>query len=85
MFHGLAEIKNEDCSHKLGEFLWEEMSIDTDDLYVERVHRLGSIQKARQRVTDPNEPVRRFIIVAFNDSRSINRLAPLYVKCCHRQ
>ena len=74
VFHGLAEIKNEDCLYKLGEFLWEEMSIDIDDLYIERLHRLGSIQKARQGVTDPNEPVRRPIIVAFNDTRSLNRV-----------
>ena len=74
VFHGLAEIKNEDCSHKLGEFLWEEMSIDIDDLCIERLHRLGSFQKTRQRVTDPNEPVRRPIIVAFNDTRSLNRV-----------
>ena len=59
---------------RLGEFLWEEMSIDIDELYIERLHRLGSIQKARQRVTDPNEPVRRPIIVAFNDTRSLNRV-----------
>ena len=70
VFHGLAEI----VTQKLGKFLWEEMSIDTDDLYIEQVHRLRSIQKARQRVTGPNEPVRRPIIVAFNDSRSVNRV-----------
>ena len=74
MFYCLSENKNEDCSHKLDEFLWEEMSIDTDDLYIERVHRLGCLQKARQRVADPNDPVRRPITVAFNDSRSVNRV-----------
>ena len=73
VFHGLAENRNEDCSFKLGQYLWDEMNIDIDDLYIERVHRLGSLQKARQKTTDPNEPLRRPVIVAFNDTRSVNR------------
>ena len=62
------------CSAKLGEFLWTEMGIDIDDLYTERIHRLGSLQRARQLVTDSNQPLRRPIIVAFNDTRSVNRV-----------
>ena len=74
LFHGLAENKGEDCSAKLSDFLWEEMGIDSDDLYVERVHRLGPLQRARKRVPDSSEPVRRPIIVAFNDTRSVDRV-----------
>ena len=70
----MAENRNEDCSFKLGQFLWDEMNIDIDDLYIERVHRLGSLQKARQKTTDPNEPLRRPVIVAFNDTRSVDRV-----------
>ena len=74
IFHGLAEMKYEDCSAKLGDFLWNEMGIDIDDLYTERIHRLGSLQRARQLVTDSNQPLRRPIIEAFNDTRSVNKV-----------
>ena len=74
IFHGLAEMKNEDCSYKLSEFLWYEMGLEMDDLYIERIHRLGSLQKARQTVTSADQPIRRPIIVAFNDTKSVNKV-----------
>lgn len=74
LFHGLAENRNEDCSKIIREFLWDTMSIDTDDYYIDRVHRLGSLQKARHRRTDPNESIRRPIIVAFFESRNVETI-----------
>ena len=45
LFHGLAESRSENCTELLRNFLWDEMGIDSDDLFIERVHRLGSLQK----------------------------------------
>ena len=52
IFHGLAEGKNEKCLDVLREFLWNEMGQDADDFYIGWVHRLGLVQKARQRRPD---------------------------------
>ena len=65
MFHGLAENRNENCAALVRDFLWDEMGLDADDFYIERVHRLGSVQRARQRRDDPNQVIRRPIIVSF--------------------
>ena len=71
IFHGLAESKNENCKEVLRDFLWNEMGLDLEDFYIERVHRLGSLQKAMQRRSDPNSPVIRPLIVAFYESPSV--------------
>lgn len=68
IFHGLAENKDENLPDKLSEFLWKEMCIDSDDLYIGRVHRLGSFHKAKQRQRTDNP--RRPIIIAFEDYKS---------------
>ena len=65
LFHGLAENRNENCAALVRDFLWDEMGLDADDFYIERVHRLGSVQRARQRRDDPNQVIRRPIIVSF--------------------
>ena len=74
LFHGLAESRNENCSNLIREFLWDQMGIDADDYYIERVHRLGSLQKARQRKGDSNESIRRPIIVAFFETRNVESI-----------
>lgn len=74
LFHGLAENRNENCSNLIREFLWDQMGIDADDYYIERVHRLGSLQKARQRKGDSNESIRRPIIVAFFETRNVESI-----------
>ncbi|MCG8045177.1 MAG: hypothetical protein JAY66_05770 [Candidatus Thiodiazotropha taylori] len=61
IFHGLAESANEDCYELLKDFLWNEMCLDIDDYYIDRIHRLGSLYRAKQRSPDPRRP----IIVAF--------------------
>ena len=73
IFHGLAESKNENYKEVLRDFLWNEMGLDLEDFYIERVHRLGYLQKARQRRcrSDPNSPVIRPLIVAFYESPSV--------------
>ena len=65
MIHGLVESKNERLDDKLQEFMWNEMDIDSDDLFVHRIHRLGSLYKAKQRknIDNPKRP----IIIAFQD------------------
>ena len=68
IFHGLAENKDENLPDKLSEFLWKEMRIDSDDLYIGRVHRLGPFHKAEQRQRTDNP--RRPIIIAFEDYKS---------------
>lgn len=66
IFHGLPEDKNENenCYEILRDFLWKEMCIDLDEYYIERVHRLGSLYKARQR--NPGQTPKRPIIAAFS-------------------
>ena len=61
LFHGLAESPNENCYNVLQEFLWNEMGLDIDDFYIERIHRLGSLRRAKARSQTPRRP----IIVAF--------------------
>ena len=44
------------------------MGLDLDDFYVDRIHRLGSLHRAKQR--NANQNPRRPIIVAFNNYSS---------------
>lgn len=70
--HGLAESKNERLHEILRDFLWDEMGIDSDDLLINRFHRLGSLYKVktRQNTDTPRRPV----IIAFQDHRDIERI-----------
>ena len=72
IFHGLAEFKNECLTDVLRDFLWNEMGIDCDDLFIDRFHRLGSFMKAKQK--RPNENPRRPVIVAFQDYKSVEKV-----------
>ena len=70
LFHGLVESPNENVYEKLGEFLWTEMGLDIDDFYIERIHRLGSLRRARAISQTPRRP----IIVAFGQYRNTNTI-----------
>ena len=72
IFHGLKESKNENLAGKLEDFLWQELCIDSNDLLIDRYHRLGSFDKAkqRQRTDTPCRP----IIIAFSEYRYIERI-----------
>lgn len=72
VFHGLSESKNENLSDVMRDFIWYEIGIDSDDLYIHRFHRLGSLFKAKQRngVDNPKRPV----IVAFQDYQSTEKI-----------
>ena len=64
LFQGLAENRNENCAALVRDFLCDEMGLDADAFHIEGVHRLGSVQRARQRRDDPNQVIRRPIIVS---------------------
>ena len=49
VFHGMSESKNENLSDEMRNFMWYEMGLTYDDFYIHRVHRLGSLYKAKQR------------------------------------
>ena len=68
VFHGLAESRSEDCYRVLRDFLWSEMSLDIEDLGIERLHRLGSLHNAKLK----SDPPRRPIIAAFYEYRHTN-------------
>ncbi|MEW8548173.1 MAG: hypothetical protein AB2693_32115 [Candidatus Thiodiazotropha sp.] len=68
LFHGLAENKNEKLTDLMRDFLWQEMGLDIEDLYIDRMHRLGSYFKAKQKQNTDNP--RRPVIVAFLESKS---------------
>lgn len=72
VFHGLAEGKNENLSEILSTFMWNELGIDSEDLYIDRYHRLGSLYKAKQR--QRTDTPRRPIIIAFRDYSDIDRI-----------
>ena len=50
--------------------MWHEMGIDSDDLYIRRIHRLGSLHMTKMK----NEVPRRPIIVSFNDDQSVQKV-----------
>ena len=52
LFHGLTEGRSEDIYQVLRDFLWAEMGLDSDDLGIEQVHRIGSLHNARLK-SDP--------------------------------
>ena len=68
LFHGLNEHKSEDCYQVLRDFLWAEMGLDSDDLGIERVHRIGSLHNARVKSDLPKRP----IIASFYEYKHTN-------------
>ena len=58
-------LRSEDWFQTLRDILWVEMGWDIEDLGVERVHRLGSLHKARLKNDIPKRP----IIAAFYEYR----------------
>lgn len=72
IIHGLAESNNECLSDTLHEFLWNELGVDSEDLYINRYHRLGSLHKAKRR--QQTDMPRRPIILAFQDYKDIGRI-----------
>ena len=65
IFYGLADIKHEDTYSILGDFLSDYLDIDIENLFIQRVHRLGSIRNAFSQTQTPRRP----IIAAFRDYR----------------
>ena len=68
VFHGISESKNENLKNEMRDFLWYEMGICLEDHYIHRMHRLGSLYKAKQK-NGPDNP-RRPVIIAFQDFQS---------------
>ena len=68
LFHGLNEHRSEDCYQVLRDFLWAEMGLDSDDLGIERVHRISSLHNARVKSDPPKRP----IIASFYEYRHTN-------------
>ena len=64
----LLLCRNENLTELLRDFLWTEMGVDSEVLYIERVHRLGSLYKAKQR-QNTDKP-KRPIIISFQDYKS---------------
>ena len=65
IFYGLADCGNEDTYEILYEFFEFHLNIDLHEMCVQRVHRLGSINRARATSQTPRRP----IIAAFRDYR----------------
>ena len=72
VFHGLSESKNENLSDEMRNFMWYEMGLTYDDFYIHRVHRLGSLYKAKQR--NGTENPKRPVIIAFQDYHSTEKI-----------
>jgi hypothetical protein len=63
IFYGLADLNNENTYDVLSDFFNDYLDLDLNDYYVQRVHRLGSLGRARALSQIPRRP----IIVAFRD------------------
>ena len=63
IIRGVPEERNENCFHTVRRFIYEELSLDSDRMFLVRAHRLG----ARRRGIRPFEPQKRPLIVAFRD------------------
>ena len=72
VFHGIQEDRNENLTDVMRDFIWYEIGIDSDDLFIHRMHRLGSLSKAKQRngLDNPKRPV----IIAFHDYKSTEKI-----------
>ena len=53
-------------------FMWYEMGLTYDDFYIHRVHRLGSLYKAKQR--NGTENPKRPVTIAFQDYHSTEKI-----------
>jgi len=65
IFYGLADIQGENAVETIRQFLYDQFDLDLDTMGFQRIHRLGSIVKARRLTQHPKRP----IIVAFIDYR----------------
>ena len=72
IFHGLSESTNENLSDEMRNFMWYEMGLTYDDFYIHRVHRLGSLYKAKQK--NGTENPKRPVIIAFQDYHSTEKI-----------
>ena len=63
IFYGLADCNGEDTVDMIRQFLSDHFDLDLDSLGYHRIHRLGSLAKARSMTQYPRRP----IIVAFLD------------------
>lgn len=63
IIYGLADTPRENTYVVLAEWIWDYFGLDLDAMCVQRVHRLGSIVKARSVTQTPRRP----IICAFRD------------------
>lgn len=63
IFYGLADVQNEDTYRLLRQFIIDHLDLDLDEICIQRVHRLGSISKAKSFSQVPRRP----IIAAFRD------------------
>ena len=81
VFHGLSESKNENLTDVMKEFMWYEVGIGSDDLFIHQYHKLGSLFKAKQRkgVDNPKRP----IIVAFQDYHSTEKIMRSAYNICY--
>lgn len=65
IFYGLADCRGEDVIDTMSQFLSDFFDLDLNSMGFQRIHRLGSIAKARTMTQYPRRP----IIVAFIDYR----------------
>jgi hypothetical protein len=65
IFYGLADLHNEDTYQLLTDFFEDYLDLDLNEFNVQRVHRLGSLRRARSFT----QTTRRPIIAAFLDYR----------------
>ncbi|XP_060600357.1 uncharacterized protein LOC132753837 [Ruditapes philippinarum] len=65
IFYGLADLPNENIYTVMVDFMSDQLDINLTEICVQRIHRLGSISRARARTQTPRRPV----IIAFRDYR----------------
>lgn len=67
VFWGIPESLSEDCSVVLNDFLATQLHLDPDNIYVQRVHRIGKLKPPQRRGSGPSRPRHRPLIAAFRD------------------
>lgn len=67
VFWGIPESVSEDCSVVLNDFLATQLHLDPDNIYVQRVHRIGKLKPLQRRGSGPARPRHRPLIAAFRD------------------
>jgi hypothetical protein len=63
IFYGLADLDDENTYHVLTDFFSDYLDLDLSEFFIQRIHRLGSLSRARAY----SQITRRPIIVAFRD------------------